>query len=239
VELANIDRHARSIMLTSAVQDEGKSTTIANLAVAAARAGRNVILVDLDLRRGDVDELFGVTNQAGITGVALGWLSLSEALVPIDLDEGVDALLIPTQSPVGADDSTGSLKILPAGLLLSDAGDFVVSDTVAEILADLREMADLVLIDAPPFLQTGDAMAMTARVDAVVLVIRLDVRRQVLSELSRTLEQSMASKLGVVVTGDNFEQSYYGAYYGSEPARNNGGSTRRRGKATQARRGGS
>jgi Mrp family chromosome partitioning ATPase len=229
LELSNIDRHARTIMVTSAVQDEGKSTTIANLAVAAARAGRDVVLVDLDLRRADIDQLFGITDQAGITGVALGWLSLTNALVPIDLNADGDALLIPSQLASGEDESSGSLKILPAGLLLSDAGDFVVSETVGEILAQLRETADLVLIDAPPFLQTGDAMAITARVDAVVLVIRLDVRRPVLDELSRTLDQSMAHKLGIVVTDDNFEQSYYGGFYGSEPARNNGGA-RRRGK---------
>jgi Mrp family chromosome partitioning ATPase len=148
----------------------------------------------------------------------------------VDLNGDADALLIPSQLASGEDESGGSLEILPAGLLLSDAGDFVVSETVGEILAQLRETADLVLIDAPPFLQTGDAMAITARVDAVVIVIRLDVRRPVLDELSRTLDQSTAHKLGIVVTDDSFEQSPYGAFYGSEPARNNGGSARRRAK---------
>jgi non-specific protein-tyrosine kinase len=227
LDLVNYDRHARTIMVTSAVQDEGKSTTIANLAVAAARVGRHVVLVDLDLRRGDIDELFGVANQAGITGVALGWLSLSEALVPIDINADRDGLPIPGQFVPGPDESHGSLKILPAGLLLSDVGDLVVSDRVAEILGQLRETADLILIDAPPFLQTGDAMSIAARVDAVVPVIRLNVRRPVLDELKRTLDQSMAQRLGIVVTGDDFEQTSYGNYYRSEPTRNNGASGRR------------
>ena len=212
LELANVEEGARTIMVASAYQEEGKSTTIANLAVAVARAGRHVVVVDLDLRRGDIDRLFGVENRLGITDIAFGGVDVQHALVPVDVNPDPDdaALLMPT-----AHDQYGRLEILPAGQFMADAGDFVVSESVADILAQLADMADFVLIDAPPFLQTSDALAITARVDAVVVVTKLGVRRQTLDELSRTLEQSSARLLGVVVTDDEFEPRY--GTYGSKP----------------------
>ena len=93
LDLVNVDGGVRTIIVTSAVQEEGKSTTIANLGVVAARAGRRVVLVDLDLRRGDLDQLFGLANQPGITDVALGEVSLSDALIAIDVNPDGDILL--------------------------------------------------------------------------------------------------------------------------------------------------
>jgi Mrp family chromosome partitioning ATPase len=226
LDLVNVDGGVRTIILTSAVQEEGKSTTIANLGVVAARAGRRVVLVDLDLRRGDLDQLFGLANQPGITDVALGEVSLRDALVSIDVNPDGDVLLARGQMASAPSDA-GSLEILTAGWFPADTvGDFVVSDAVADILAQLGELADLVIVDAPPFLQTSDAMALAARVDALVVVTRLGVRRPTLDELNRTLTQSVAKKLGLVVTGDEFEHSYYG-YYGSGSDNGHGASARR------------
>jgi polysaccharide biosynthesis transport protein len=228
LDLANVDGHARTMIFTSAVQEEGKSTTIANLGVAAARAGRRIVLVDLDLRRGDLDELFGLANQPGITDVALGEVSLGDALVPIDVNPDGDIMIARPRITSGAHESTGSLELLTAGWFPADTvGDFVVSDAVSGILRQLTESADLVIVDAPPMLQTSDAMALASRVDAIVVVTRLGVRRPTLDELSRTLTQSIAKKLGVVVTGDEFEQSYYGGYYGNESGNGHGAPPRR------------
>src|SRR5207249_2955608 len=80
IEFMNMDRHVRTIMVTSSVQREGKSTTIANLGVALARAGRRVALVDLDLRRPYLNRFLKVPSTPGITDVALGRLELSDAL---------------------------------------------------------------------------------------------------------------------------------------------------------------
>ena len=228
LDLSNVDGDARTMIFTSALQEEGKSTTIANLGVAAARAGRRIVLVDLDLRRGDLDELFGLANQPGITDEALGEVSLSDALVPIDVNPDGDIMVARPRITSGSHESTGSLELLTAGWFPADTvGDFVVSDAVSRILRELTETADLVIVDAPPMLQTSDAMALAARVDAIVVVTRLGVRRPTLDELSRTLTQSVARKLGVVVTGDEFEQSYYGGYYGTESGNGYGAPGRR------------
>ena len=89
LEFARLDSDVRSILVTSAVEPEGKSTTAANLAVALARAGRRVVLVDLDLRRPYVDRFFRLFREPGITDVALGEVSLDEALTTIDLATGL------------------------------------------------------------------------------------------------------------------------------------------------------
>src|SRR4051794_4252432 len=86
LDFVSLGREARTIMVTSAVEQEGKSTTIANLALAMARAGQRVVLVDLDLRRPYVDRFFGVTGP-GVTQVALGHVTLEEALAPIAIAE--------------------------------------------------------------------------------------------------------------------------------------------------------
>jgi Mrp family chromosome partitioning ATPase len=154
-------------------------------------------------------------------------VSLSDALIAIDVNPDGDILLA-QRHMASAPSDAGSLEILTAGWFPADTvGDFVVSEAVADILGQLGEMADLVIVDAPPFLQTSDAMALAARVDGIVIVSRLGVRRPTLDELNRTLTQSIAKKLGVVVTGDELEHDHYGGYYGSEPGNGQGALARR------------
>ncbi len=83
LDFANLDPQAQMLLVTSAVAQEGKSTTAANLAVAMAASGKNVILVDLDLRAPYLDRFFGLTGRPGVTDVILGHATLDEALVPV------------------------------------------------------------------------------------------------------------------------------------------------------------
>ena len=86
VEFVNVDPDTRTIMVTSAVGEEGKSTTISNLAVAYARAGKAVVLVDLDLRRPTIDQQFGLRPQPGVTEILLGRATVEQTLQPVQLD---------------------------------------------------------------------------------------------------------------------------------------------------------
>ncbi|MBA2447065.1 MAG: hypothetical protein H0V51_03470, partial [Chloroflexi bacterium] len=165
LDFARLDRSVRSVMITSAVELEGKSTTIANLAVALARAGERVILADLDLRRPYVERFFDL-HGPGLTDVALGHAGLDEALVPILIPGAVGR-----NGKVGAYDTVqdvdserlGSLRVLPVGPLPPDPGEFVGSRRLEGILAELRERADTVLLDAPPVLHVGDAMTLSTK----------------------------------------------------------------------------
>ncbi len=217
LDFVNLERGARMIMVTSSVEGEGKSTTAANLAIALARAGRRVILADLDLRRPSIDRFFGLKGRPGLTDVALGHVRLEQAIVPM-------AIAKPTRTgiPAGGNGNGNGgtryvLEVLPSGPNPPDAGEFVGTQALANILEQLRERADLVLIDAPPLLSVGDSLALSARVDALLVLTRLKVaRRGTISELHRALEVSPAAKLGFVVTGAESEEEYgygYGSYY--------------------------
>jgi len=107
------------------------------------------------------------------------------------------------------------LEVLPAGPIPPDPGEFSGSRAVEAILKELSQRVDFVLVDAPPILHVGDAMALSARVDGLIVVGRLKVvRRPMLAELRRLLAVAPATKLGVVVTGAQGEEGYgYGSYY--------------------------
>jgi Mrp family chromosome partitioning ATPase/capsular polysaccharide biosynthesis protein len=235
LELAIMKAGARAIMVTSALVGEGKSTTVANLAVALARAGRRVVLVDLDLRRPYLHRFFNVTASPGITEVTLGRTDLNEALEPLPVSEpqsaeaagrrkgpldGAPSTLSGQYPPNGHPHALGALHLLTAGTVPLDPGEFVADGSLADVLAVLREWADIVLIDAPPMLTVGDATVLSARVDALIAVFRLrETRRAALVGLARQLERCPATKLGFVTTdaalGD--DAWYYEPYDTSEP----------------------
>ena len=108
LDFANLSVKARTIMITSATEQEGKSTTVANLAVALARAGRRVVLVDLDLRKPYLDHFFNLAGRAGVTDAVLGNVTLDQAMWSIPIP-GMD---------VGPE--TGSLHVLPCGPLAAE-----------------------------------------------------------------------------------------------------------------------
>lgn len=197
LETANRDRGARTIMFTSARRGQGTSTTVANLAIALARAGRRVALVDLDLREPSVGELFAVGDRPGVTGVLLKRATLEQALVPV---AAVTADEAATQGREG--DHAGGLAVLPAGAVPASPADVARSPALAELLAALEAKADLVLVDAPPVLGPSDARSLAARVDALVVVARrAAIRNGKAAELHRALTGTPVVKLGFVLTG--------------------------------------
>jgi polysaccharide biosynthesis transport protein len=225
LQFARLERDVRSVMVTSAHELEGKSTTVANLAVALARGGERVVLVDLDLRRATLGRFFGLDDHPGLTDVALGQLDLDEALAPIILEGGIRQRGTPMGAyeplPGGEVEGRGSLHVLPAGPLPPDPGEFVGGRRLGVILEALRERGGTVLIDAPPVLHVGDPMTISTKVDGLILVTRINVvRRHTLTELSRHLAVSPTAKLGFVLTGAGDEHGYgYGYGYSHKPAR--------------------
>lgn len=167
-----LSSEAKVVMVTSSAQAEGKSTTIANLAVAHALAGKRVALVDLDLRRPSLAKLFGVSPAPGVAGVALGQASLSPALKSIQLTRADD----PTSHP------RTQLDVLASGALPPAPSEFINSDAVRGIVRVLREQYDLVLIDAPPLVHVSDTSIIADLADAVFVCVRLGIVRRSLLE---------------------------------------------------------
>lgn len=221
LEFANLEPQARTIMVTSAVEQEGKSTTAANLAVAFTRTGARVILVDLDLRRPFLHRFFDHHSRPGITDVVRGQVELADALFEVAVSVTAPVPPKPTRSPNSRSKAAPamqmqSLGVLPAGQLPPDPGEFVGTQALAATLADLRDQADIVIIDSPPLLHVSDALTLSTAVDGMIVVSRIDVvRRNMLAELHRLLAMCSAPKLGFVLTGaDHEEGGYgYGGYY--------------------------
>jgi non-specific protein-tyrosine kinase len=213
-------------MITSASQRDGKSTTVANLAVALARAGKNVVLVDLDLRRPYLHRFFDVAEEPGVTNVVLEQASVDQALSKVWASEAPAEVAAapassgsrrssrakePARSGTNGRAPAGSvLEVMPSGTLPPNPGEFVSTRALATLLDRLRERADFVLIDAPPMIGIGDAMTISAKVDGIVLITRMNrLRRPLLFELHRLLETSPTPLLGFVVTGARADGEHY------------------------------
>jgi succinoglycan biosynthesis transport protein ExoP len=206
LDFFNLEHEARSVMVTSAGASQGKSTTIANFAVALARNGVRVILVDLDLRRPTLERFFALPRSPGLTDVALGRAGLDEALVPVPLVEPESS-----EATLGSFDmgGAGELQVLPSGSPAHNVGELVGSAAVTGVLANLRDRADIVLVDGPPLLGAGDGIALCGRVDGLLIVARLnDIRRPTVEELGRLLGNARAVKLGLIATDADFDADY-------------------------------
>jgi Mrp family chromosome partitioning ATPase/capsular polysaccharide biosynthesis protein len=230
VDLARLGSPCKTIMVTSCVAGEGKTTTVANLGAAMAAAGHRVAVVDLDLRGPQLQRFMAPDGASGgLTDVALGNIGLDEALVSVRVAAGVgspggrrtdDDDLAPDgrdAEPHYAQTALEEpLKFLAAGVRPPNPGEFSNSPALELILAGLRDRCDTVLLDTPPALLVGDALALSQVVDSILIVARLGiVKRQQLTQLWRRLESSPAIAMGVIVTGVRSQNQPYGYAGGS------------------------
>jgi Mrp family chromosome partitioning ATPase/capsular polysaccharide biosynthesis protein len=214
LDFVTLERDARTVIITSALEQEGKSTTVANLAVAFARAGKRVVLVDLDLRRPVLARFFDLEGP-GITQVALGHVPLEAALAGIGITDPpaprrrLSLRRSGDQSGNVTRELLGRLEVLPSGPIPPDPGEFVSTAALGKVMAALRERTDVVLIDAPAALHVGDVVSLSSLADGILVVARpTALRRQTLAELKRLLSLVRTPALGLVATGENDGESY-------------------------------
>jgi len=193
LEFSNLDKSLRTLLVTSASAEEGKSTTLANLAVTIAQSGKRVVLVDADLRRPTQHQIFGLKNNAGLSDMVRD-----------------DAML--TQPPL-QESGVQNLKVLTSGQLPPNPAEILGSKRMSEILAALLEHADMLLFDAPPLLAVTDAAVLSSKVDGVLLVVSAGkTKRESAKKAQLQLEKINARILGAVVNNVKAEkgaQYYY------------------------------
>ena len=235
-EFAVRDWGAKTVMFTSGVGGEGKSTTVANLAVALARGGRRVVLVDFDVRNPGLHRFFGLDGIPGLMDVSLHDAEIETALAEVRLTGSATTGSMPARVRTYVDgheeplDSVppgeGRLELLPLGRVPHDPDQVSADVVVRQIIDQIRERADYILIDAGPVLPSGDAIALSAHVDAMVPVVRLHVLPlSALDDLARVLESSPAAKVGFVVTAA--EETLQQSQHYSSPRRGDAEHTRR------------
>jgi capsular exopolysaccharide synthesis family protein len=192
-----LDKPVRVLQVTSPSASEGKTTTLANLGVSMASAGKRVVISCADLRRPRVHEFFGLTNDVGLTSVVLGDVPLHEALQSIPEIPG--------------------LSLLASGKPPPNPSELLSSARAAEIFESLRAQFDLVLLDSPPVLPVTDAAVLSRCADALVLVATAGTTtRREASRAVELLRQVDAPLVGTVLNGVSGEGGYgyeYG-YYG-------------------------
>lgn len=197
LQFANVSGHAKSVLMTSSLPGEGKSTTATNLAIALSQSGQNVCLVDADLRRPMVGEYLGLDRNAGLTTALVGAADVNDLL----------------QSW-----GQGGLYVLTSGQIPPNPSELLGSDEMKDLIGRLELAFDAVIIDAPPLLPVTDAAVLAQHVGGVLMVVGSQkIKQHDLKKSLSALELVGANLLGVVLnrvpakSGDAYAYTYYGS----------------------------
>jgi len=187
----------KTIMFTSAGPGEGKSTTVANTAVALAQSGKKVILMDCDLRKPVQHKIFGKKNR-GLTNILVEEVKIEEFLQKTEIE---------------------NLRILTGGPIPPNPSELLGSSKMQEILNYLKSQADYLIIDVPPVVAVTDACVLAAKVDGIALVVNFGaIRPEMAQKAKNLLLKANGHVLGVIINRVEIEEedSYYYYYYGSD-----------------------
>ncbi|MFZ0419969.1 MAG: polysaccharide biosynthesis tyrosine autokinase [Candidatus Sulfotelmatobacter sp.] len=192
--LSNLGAPPKVIMVTSALPQEGKTTTSINCAVVLAQKGIRVLLIDADLRRPSIHKTLGMGPRSGLSNVLTGSATLENAI---------------TRSPI-----LPNLDVLPAGTPPPNPAELLASINMRDVLQELRGQYDHIVVDTPPTLSVTDAVVLSPRADAIVLVIRSgQTTKQALRRSRDILMQVNAKVSGVLLNAVDLSSPDYYYYY--------------------------
>ncbi|MFE1242840.1 CpsD/CapB family tyrosine-protein kinase [Fictibacillus sp. NPDC058756] len=193
IQFASVDQEIKKIVITSPKPGEGKSTTVANLAIAFAQQGKKVLLIDADLRKPTVANTFSLPNTSGLTNV----LSRQSNLEQVVQQSAVE-----------------NLYILTSGPLPPNPSELLGSNSMKELVSKAENEFDIILFDSPPVLAVTDAQVLTNLSDGTILVVRSGSTDQDAAKKAKDLLQVGNSRLlGVVLNSKKQKQDQYYYYY--------------------------
>jgi capsular exopolysaccharide synthesis family protein len=192
--LTSLGAPPKTILITSALPREGKTTTSINTAIVLAQKGVRVLLIDADLRRPSIHKTLGMGPRVGLSNVLTGGATLQQATM---------------RSPV-----LPNLYVLPAGTPPPNPAELMASVQMNDMLTQLRDQYDHIVVDTPPTLSVTDAVVLSTRADAVVLVIRsAQTTKPALRRARDILAQVNARVSGVLLNAVNLDSPDYYYYY--------------------------
>jgi capsular exopolysaccharide synthesis family protein len=204
LQFLDVDTKGRSVVLTSALPAEGKSTTSANLAIAIAETGASVVVVDGDLRRPRLADVMGLDGAVGLTDVLIGRAELTDVLQPW---------------------GRGRLSVLAAGTTPPNPSELLGSRAMAALVDELTSTFDHVIIDAPPLLPVTDAAVISTMTSGAIVVVGAGrATRGQLTQALGLLDRIGSRVLGIVATmvpakgADAYGYTTYESYYGDSPS---------------------
>ncbi len=187
----SLNEPLHTLVVTSPAPEEGKSVTLANLAVTFAQGGRQTVIVDCDLRRPSQHAIWGMEQQPGLTTMMLEGLKK-----PPLVDLGVE-----------------NLRLLPSGPLPPNPADLIDSPRMDAIIQQLKKEGDVVLFDAPPIIAVTDATLLATKVDGTLLVLRAGgTRRDHAERAKELLGRASVRVVGAVLTDATTDSPMRGYY---------------------------
>ena len=196
IEYSNVDQNTKTILVTSSDKNEGKTTTVSNLAVSFANLNKKVLLIDCDLRNASIHKMFRLNNIYGLTDI-------------LAKDRAVDKCIQETELE--------NLYVLTAGAIPPNPAEILSSDKMKNLIEDLKNIYDYIFIDTPPIGLVTDAGALSSFIDGVVLVVKSEsVEKKYLEETKKKLDAVDARILGAILNSYKSEQKDYNyySYYG-------------------------
>lgn len=192
IQYSRLDSNLKTLLVTSPGPGEGKSTTVANLAITMAQMGSRVLLVDADLRRPVLHSIFGVDRHNGLTNVLVGRSLVEEVVQSTEIE---------------------NLSLMPCGTLPPNPSELLGSNAMRQLIADLKERYDMVLFDSPPVIAVTDAAVLGSRLDGLILVLKsAQTDRHAAFRAQELLKGVKTPVLGALLNGVRME-SLYGSYY--------------------------
>lgn len=195
LQFANVSDKAKTVLVTSSLPGEGKSTTATNLAIALAQAGQSVCLIDADLRRPMISEYLGLDRSAGLTTALVGRADINDLLQPWGDD---------------------NLYVLTSGQIPPNPSELLGSAEMKDLILRLEQAFDTVVVDAPPLLPVTDAAVLSQHVGGVVVIVGSQkLRQQDLKKSIGALELVGSNILGIVLNRlpargpDAYSYGYY------------------------------
>ena len=196
IEYSNVDQNTKTILVTSSDKNEGKTTTVSNLAVSFANLNKKVLIIDCDLRNPSIHKMFKINNIYGLTDI-------------LAKDRAVDKCIQETELE--------NLYVLTAGAIPPNPAEILSSEKMKNLIEDLKNIYDYIFIDTPPIGLVTDAGVLSSFTDGVVLVVKSEsVEKKYLEETKKKLDAVDARILGAILNSYKSEQKDYNyySYYG-------------------------